>query len=76
MPLIATLLLLPLLSLPVQNPQAQRPETLRNAPYPIFETDKISNSEYRERREKVMAKMAPGSIAVFFTNPTRNRRRL
>lgn len=41
--------------------------------FPIWETDKIPPTEYKQRREKLMAQMEPGSIAVFFTNPTRNR---
>ncbi len=41
--------------------------------YPLFETDKISPAEHKGRREKVKAAMGPGTFAVFFTNPERNR---
>ncbi|MFY9232895.1 MAG: aminopeptidase P N-terminal domain-containing protein [Fimbriimonadaceae bacterium] len=41
--------------------------------YPVYETDKISPAEHRQRREKLMRQMAPGTLAVFFTNPERNR---
>ena len=60
MPLLAALALLPLIASPaVQQPQ--QPQQLIDAPYPIFENDKIAPAEYRERREKLMAKMEPGS---------------
>jgi Xaa-Pro aminopeptidase len=41
--------------------------------YPIFETDRIAPAEYKARRDKLMAQMEPGSVAVILTNPTRNR---
>jgi len=69
MPLI-TFLLLPFLA---TQGAAAKPAAQQQAPYPIFETDKIAPSEYRDRREKLMAKMEPGSIAVVLTNPVRNR---
>jgi len=43
------------------------------ADYPIFETDFIPPAEHKERREKVRTAMAPGGVAVFFSNPERNR---
>ena len=42
-------------------------------PYPVFETDKTPMAELRARREKVKARVGPDSVAVFFTNPVRNR---
>ena len=41
--------------------------------YPVFETDKIPPAEFRERRQKLMESMGPGSIGVFFTNPEQVR---
>lgn len=73
MPLAAAFALLPLLLSPSVQGQQTKPQAQLDAPYPIFETDKITPAEYRERREKLMAKMEPGSIAVFLTNPVRNR---
>lgn len=43
------------------------------AHYPVFETDKIPAAEHRDRRERLMKEMDPGSVALFFTNPVRNR---
>ncbi len=41
--------------------------------YPVFETDKLSAAFHADRRAKLMAKLDPNSVAVFFTNPERNR---
>jgi Xaa-Pro aminopeptidase len=41
--------------------------------FPVFENDKISPSEFRDRREKLKSQIGPGGMGVFFTNPTRNR---
>jgi Xaa-Pro aminopeptidase len=41
--------------------------------YPIFETDFIPAAEHAQRRETLRAKMAPGSVTVFFANPEQNR---
>ncbi len=38
-------------------------------PYPVYETDKISPAEYRERRAKLKAQLGSGALAVYFTNP-------
>ena len=38
--------------------------------YPIYETDKMPAGEFTKRREAIRQKMAPGSIAFFFTNET------
>jgi Xaa-Pro aminopeptidase len=43
------------------------------APYPIFEESGISPEEYRSRRQAVKRTLGDGEVAVFFTNPTRNR---
>lgn len=42
-------------------------------PYVVHETDKISNSEFRARRLKVLSTMPKGSVAVIFTNAEHNR---
>ncbi len=42
-------------------------------PYPIFETDKIGAKELKARRVALLKQLEPGSIAIFFSNPTRNR---
>lgn len=41
--------------------------------YPIDETDKTPPAEMKARREQVKKTLGPGSVGVFFTNPTRNR---
>ena len=41
--------------------------------YPVFETDKIPISQLKSRREAVKAQLGRGGVAVFFTNPERNR---
>jgi Xaa-Pro aminopeptidase len=41
--------------------------------YPVFETDKIPPAEYQARRERVKAQIGADGVAVFFTNPERNR---
>lgn len=43
------------------------------APYPVFESDKISPAVYRERRQRVKQAMGPGTVGLVLTNPTRNR---
>ena len=45
----------------------------QEAPYPVFESDTIPAAEFKTRRAKLKAEMGPGSLGVFFTNPTRNR---
>src|SRR5690349_5604557 len=45
----------------------------QEAPYPVFETDTIPGPEFKARRQKLKEALGPGSIAVMFTNPTRNR---
>lgn len=42
-------------------------------PYPVFETDKTPMSELLARREKVKTLIGADGVAVFFTNPVRNR---
>ena len=41
--------------------------------YPVFETDNLRPAVYKARREAVKAEMGANSLAVFFTNPERNR---
>lgn len=41
--------------------------------YPVFEPARYRPAETKARRDRLMAEMGPGSIGVFFTNPTRNR---
>lgn len=41
--------------------------------YPVYETDKLPVAEHAKRRAAVIERMAPGSVAFFFTNPTMNR---
>ncbi len=48
-------------------------QTPAQDPYPIWETDGISNNSLAARRARVMQEMGPGTFAVFFTNPERNR---
>lgn len=45
----------------------------QNGVYPIFETDKIASSELKQRRAAIHELVGKGNIAVFFTNPERNR---
>lgn len=45
----------------------------QEAPYPVFETDNIPPAEFKQRRESLKSQLGPGSLAIFFTNPTRNR---
>lgn len=41
--------------------------------YPVFETDKIPIGQLKARRDAVKAKLGPGGVGIFFTNPVRNR---
>jgi len=45
----------------------------QTAEYPVFEKDKIPAAEYKARRDKVKAALGANGLAVFFTNPVRNR---
>lgn len=45
------------------------PLSAQQRPYPVFETDKIPAAEHKQRREKLMQQMGPGTLGVFFTNP-------
>lgn len=45
----------------------------QSTPYPVYETDTLPPDEFRARRQEVKKAMGPGSLAVLFTNPTRNR---
>lgn len=45
----------------------------QEAPYPVFEDDFLPPGEYQSRRERLKQTLGPGSMAVFFTNPTQNR---
>lgn len=42
-------------------------------PYPIDETDKVPPRETKDRRERLKERLGNDSVAVFFTNPVRNR---
>lgn len=41
--------------------------------YPVYETDLLLPAEYAARREKLLAALPAGSVALAFTNPVRNR---
>ena len=41
--------------------------------YPVFETDKTPIAQVKSRREAIKSQLGPGGVAVFFTNPERNR---
>ncbi len=41
--------------------------------YPVFEDDKIPVSQLKARRDAVKSQLGPGGVALFFTNPERNR---
>lgn len=45
----------------------------QNGVYPIFETDKIAPSEFKQRRSLIHTLVGKGNFAVLFTNPERNR---
>jgi Xaa-Pro aminopeptidase len=49
------------------------PTAGQQSAYPVFETDNLAPSIYKARREAVKAEMGPDSLAIFFTNPERNR---
>jgi len=60
------LLLIPLIGVSVASFAQQ-------SPYPVFENDKLSPTIYKQRRELIKRQIGPKGVAVFFTNPTRNR---
>lgn len=39
----------------------------------LWETDKLSKTEYRQRRELIKQQIGAGKVAMVFTNPERNR---
>ncbi len=41
--------------------------------YPVFENDKIPIQQLKSRRDAIKGQLGPGGVAVFFTNPERNR---